>query len=124
MDALSPHMLDADEGKGGDGDGVALVAAEAVGCAAIDAVEEADVIAAWTGHDDGVATLPEEGLGEIDGPAPGGPADGAVVLWRAAGGGFDADVATEAATPGGLAVVAVQPGGGHLDPAGNVGVGA
>ena len=98
-------MSDSGEGKGGDGDGVGLVATEAVSGLTLDPVKKADVVAAGTGHDDGVATLPEQGLGDVDRGAPFGPGGGAVVLRGAAGGGLDAEVTSEAAAPGGLAVV-------------------
>ena len=65
------------------------------------------MVAAGAGHDDGVATLPEEGLGDVDAGAPFGPGGGAVVRRREAGGGFDAEVTSEAAAPGGLAVVLI-----------------
>lgn len=81
-------MSDSGDGEGGDGDGVTLVSAEAKGGFSLDSVEEADVVAAGAGHDDGVATLPEEGLGDVDGRSPLGPGGGAVVLGWATGGGL------------------------------------
>lgn len=81
-------MSDAAEREGGDGDGVTLVSAEAKGGFSLDSVEEADVVAAGAGHDDGVATLPHLWLGDIDAGSPLGPGGGAVVLGWAAGGGL------------------------------------
>ncbi len=121
---LAADVGDAGNIECGDGDGVALVAAKAVGGFADDAVEQADVVSAGAGHDDGVALLPGLGFGDIDGLAPLCPAGGAVVLRRAACGGLDAEVATETTAPGGFAVVTIQPGGGLFDPAANLGVAA
>jgi len=100
-------VSDSGEGEGGDGDGVTLIAAEAVGCLTLDPVEEADVVAAGAGHDDGVATLPQQWLGYVDAGAPFSPGGGAVMFRGAAGGGLDAEVTSEAAAPGGFAVVLI-----------------
>lgn len=80
------------------------------------------MVAAGAGHDDGVATLPEQWLGDVDAGAPFSPGGGAVMFRRAAGGGLDAEVTSEAAAPGGFAVVFVEPCGGLFDPAGDGGI--
>jgi len=114
---------DSCDGEGRDADGVALVAAEAPDASAVEVMEEADVIAAWAGHDDGVALLPVLGALEADGLPPGGPGSGTEVVGRHASRGLVADVATETATPGGLAVVTVEPVSSFFDPCGDLRIG-
>jgi len=80
------------------------------------------VVAAGAGHDDGVTTLPEEGLGDVDGATPFSPGGGAVVLRGTAGGGLDGEVTSEGSAPGGFTVVFVEPCGSLFDPAGDSGI--
>lgn len=108
---LSAHGRDTRDSKPGDGDRVRLVPAQAPCVSAIDTIQEADMIAACSLHDDGVPTFP--GGRHVTGylRAPIRPSGGPVVFGGKSGPGLLTNPAPEDSAPRCFRIVPVKPGG-------------
>lgn len=118
----SPDVGDAAARIWVNGDGVALVAAEAKDHIAFEPIKKTDMIPAGASHDDGIPFLPCGGVGDVHRLPPGGPARGAVVLTRDTGASGKANGPAKTSAPGRGGVVSIKPLGGLLDPCPDLGV--